>query len=82
MSFSKYCPTCGRIVTTNFKPNYCPWGCGSLQDEPLLPKDWYYSVSYTQMAKTAQKEYEERLQKKIKVKPVEIEPGKFQMTLF
>ena len=36
---SKYCKKCGRIVSCNFIPNYCPWGCGSLKDEPLIPKD-------------------------------------------
>ena len=36
---SKYCKKCGRIVSCNNIPNYCPWGCGSLKNEPLIPKD-------------------------------------------
>ena len=36
---SKYCRKCGRIVSCNYVPNYCAWGCGSLKDEPLIPKD-------------------------------------------
>ena len=36
---SKYCRECRRIVSCNYVPNYCPWGCGSLKNEPLIPKD-------------------------------------------
>lgn len=82
MSFSKYCPTCGRIVTCNLIPKYCPWGCASLQDEPLLPKDWQYSIDYFQMVEKARKEYEKRMKQKAILKPFEVEPGKFQLTLF
>ena len=36
---NKYCKKCGRMVSCNYVPNYCPWGCGSLKNEPLIPKD-------------------------------------------
>lgn len=36
---SKYCPHCGRIISSNNIPNYCVWGCGSLKDQPLIPSD-------------------------------------------
>lgn len=36
---SKYCRKCGRIVSCNYVPNYCAWGCGSLKDEPLITKN-------------------------------------------
>ncbi len=36
---SKYCPKCGKIISSNYVPNYCPWGCGSLKDQPLIPKN-------------------------------------------
>ena len=34
---SKYCPKCGKIVSANYIPYYCAWGCGSLKDQPLIP---------------------------------------------
>lgn len=36
---SKFCPKCKRIISTNGIPNYCPYGCGSLNQQPLIPKD-------------------------------------------
>lgn len=37
---SKYCPNCDRIVTItgSTPPNYCAWGCGTLANQPVLPK--------------------------------------------
>lgn len=30
---SKICKKCGRTVNCNVEPHYCPWGCGSLDEE-------------------------------------------------
>ena len=32
---SKICPICKRRNTTNGTPNYCMWGCGSLENVSL-----------------------------------------------
>lgn len=74
---SKYCPRCGRIASTNSIPNYCPWGCGSLKDEPILPdyKNWDERLKMI-----------EDLKAKYEAKPLlkmeEIKPGAFQIKLF
>lgn len=33
---SKFCPTCKQIISCNLTPNYCPNGCGSLKNQPIL----------------------------------------------
>lgn len=74
---SKYCPRCGRINSvTKFEPKYCMWGCGSLEDEPLLPHYTEWENGYYGMCKKAQKDWEER-QKRIVV-----ETENVQLSLF
>ena len=40
---SKLCPKCGRVVSCNFEPKFCAWGCGKLEKEPILPAFTSYS---------------------------------------
>lgn len=37
---SKICPDCGRRVSMcgNWTKTFCPWGCGSLENEPIVPE--------------------------------------------
>lgn len=36
---SKICPDCGKRVTVGgMLPKFCAWGCGSLEDEPVVPE--------------------------------------------
>ncbi len=64
---SKWCPKCGRIVTTSRHtyPNFCPWGCGSLADEPELPPETDH-IDYYELVEIARKAWQERqLQKNL-----------------
>lgn len=89
-SYSKYCPKCGRIVTCNFVPNYCAWGCGSLAEYPILP-DLNHKEERQKVIEEQKRLYtakllginvlKEQKQEKIKNKQ-EIEPNKFQLSLF
>gem|GEM_PF-3569787 len=36
---SKICPKCcKRVSVTRFEPRFCPWDCGSLENEPIVPE--------------------------------------------
>lgn len=78
---SKWCPCCGKIISTNGIPNFCTQGCGSLADEPLLPPHTEWKGGYYGMIEFARKEYEKR-QKEKQPEAIEIGPGRLQMRLF
>lgn len=35
---SKLCPKCGTLITTSSIPNFCYYGCGSLENVPIFPE--------------------------------------------
>ena len=89
---SKYCPKCGRITSTNGYPNFCAWGCGSLEDEPLLPpyNEWP-AGGYYELCKIAQQDFEKRRKLKEPEPEPEVQPilkgedigrGRIQLSLF
>lgn len=69
---SKWCPKCGRIVSTSrgTYPNFCPWDCGSLADEPELSPDTMY-MDYYKLVEIARRKYLERQNSKL-VKNVQL----------
>lgn len=77
---SKWCPRCGKIISTSGVPNFCTQGCGSLADEPILPPYSEWTQGYEGMVKYARVLWEEK-QKQIS-KAVEISPNRLQMRLF
>jgi len=76
---SKLCPICFKVVTCNTIPNYCAWGCGSLKNEPLMPKFNTYEEKLQYIEKRKAEIMEERNKQ---FSSYEVEPGKFQMRLF
>ncbi len=78
---SKWCPVCGRIVTMSGVPRFCAWGCGSLQNEPLLPPPEEWTGGYYGMIEIARREWEKREAEK-EPPSIEISPGRLQMRLF
>lgn len=76
---SKLCPICFKVVSCNFVPNYCAWGCGSLKNEPLMPQFNSYEEQLEYIEQRKKEIIEGKKQEKI---GCEIEPGKFQMRLF
>ncbi len=60
---SKWCPKCGRINSVYRSiPNFCLWGCGSLKDEPLIPKS-VMQKGYYKAAEIAREAFNERQRK-------------------
>lgn len=76
---SKLCPNCFKVINCNIVPNYCAWGCGSIQNEPLIPK----FNTYEETLQYIEKRKEEIIAARNKqFSSYEVEPGKFQMRLF
>lgn len=73
---SRYCSKCGRVVAGI--ANFCPWGCGSLENEPILEPytTWEGRLAAIEKAK---KEIENR---ETALKMEEINSGTFQIKLF
>ena len=51
---SKQCSKCKRIVTCNHIPQYCPWGCGSLKEQPLLASNTDELLEYLRNRKESE----------------------------
>lgn len=66
---SKLCPKCKRIISSNHTPNFCCYRCGSLANEPLLPKFVTFEEQQTYI-------------KKIELGQTETMPEKTQLKLF
>jgi hypothetical protein len=74
---SKFCRKCGRVTSASFIPNFCAWGCGSLESEPLLPDydKWDERLKMIEELKQNRAPEPELITEEIK-------PGAFQVKLF
>lgn len=71
---SKYCSTCGDLVTCSSQPNYCCWcGC-DLRQEPLTPPFNSFKGRLKVIAEAAAKATPQPKE--------EITPGRYQIKLF
>lgn len=76
---SKWCPRCGKIISTSGIPNFCTQGCGSLADEPILPPYSEWTQGYEGMVEFARALWEQKQKQKA---VDEISPDGLQMRLF
>lgn len=78
---SRWCPECGRIVSSSSIPNYCPWCSCSLKNEPFLPpySEW---KNVSDVISKARENWEKRQKELQMATPIDLGNGRLQMRLF